>query len=76
MSGALDLALHPKQGMALLTDANELGYGGAAGGGKSHLGRASAIYFSYAIPGLQTYLFRRQHNELVKNHMMGPTSFP
>lgn len=76
MSGELDLTMHSKQGMALLTEATELGYGGAAGGGKSHLGRASAIYFSYAIPGLQTYLFRRQHNELVKNHMMGPTSFP
>lgn len=76
MTGALDLELHPKQGAALLTTANELGYGGAAGGGKSHLGRASAIHFSYNIPGLQTYLFRRQHNELVKNHMMGPTSFP
>jgi len=76
VTGELDLRLHKKQGLALLTDATELGYGGAAGGGKSHLGRASALYFSYAIPGLQTYLFRRQHNELVKNHMMGPTSFP
>ncbi len=73
---ALDLELHPKQGAALLTHATELGYGGAAGGGKSHLGRTSAIYFSHAIPGLQTYLFRRTSNELVKNHMMGPTSFP
>lgn len=76
MNGNLDLVLHPKQGAALLTPATELGYGGAAGGGKSHIGRVSALYFSYAIPGLQTYLFRRQHNELVKNHMMGPTSFP
>lgn len=72
----VDLELHPKQGLALLTEATELGYGGAAGGGKSHLGRASAIYFSHAIPGLQTYLFRRKSNELIKNHMMGKTSFP
>lgn len=72
----LDLRLHEKQGLALQTQATEIGYGGAAGGGKSHLGRVSAIYFSHAIPGLQTYLFRRQHNELVKNHMEGPTSFP
>jgi len=42
----------------------------------SHLGRISAIYFCYVIPGLQVFLFRRQHNELVKNHMIGPTSFP
>jgi len=75
-NGGLDLTLHPKQGIALLTKATECGYGGAAGGGKSHLGRVSAIHFCYIIPGLQVFLFRRQHNELVKNHMIGPTSFP
>lgn len=68
--------LHKKQGMAYLSDATELGYGGAAGGGKSHLGRISGLSYSYEIPGLQSFLFRRQHNELVKNHMIGPTSFP
>jgi hypothetical protein len=73
---ALDLSLHKKQGLALLSEATEIGYGGAAGGGKSHLGRVSAIFFCVNIPGLQVYLFRRQHNELVKNHMEGPTSFP
>lgn len=76
MNGELSLDLHKKQGLALFTKATELGYGGAAGGGKSHLGRASALFFCYMIPGLQVYLFRRQHNELVKNHMMGPTGFP
>lgn len=68
--------LHEKQGLALLSEATEIGYGGAAGGGKSHLGRVSAIFFSYNVPGLQTYLFRRESNELVKNHMEGPTGFP
>lgn len=62
--------------MALMSTANEIGYGGAAGGGKSHLGRVSAIHFCANIPGLQVYLFRRQHNELNKNHFQGPTSFP
>ncbi len=76
MSGDLVFELHPKQSIALSTDATEVGYGGAAGGGKSHLGRVSASYYSYLIPGLQTYLFRRTNNELVKNHMMGPTGFP
>lgn len=76
MNIELDLTLHRKQGLALLSEATELGYGGAAGGGKSHLGRASAVYFCHNIPGLQTFLFRRQHNELVKNHMIGPTSLP
>jgi hypothetical protein len=59
-----------------MSHATEIGYGGAAGGGKSHLGRVAAIYYSYNIPGMQTYLFRRQHNELVKNHMEGMTGFP
>ncbi len=73
---SVDFRLHEKQGLALLSEATEIGYGGAAGGGKSHLGRVSSIYFSHIIPGLQTYLFRRQHNELVKNHVSGPTGFP
>lgn len=73
---SLELKLHSKQGLALLSKATEIGYGGAAGGGKSHLGRVSAIYFCSHIPQLSVYLFRRQHNELVKNHMEGPTSFP
>ena len=72
----ITLNLHAKQGLALLSEATEEAYGGAAGGGKSHLGRVAAIHFSTAIPGLQTYLFRREHNELVKNHMEGVTSFP
>ena len=72
----INLGLHEKQGLALLSSANEIAYGGAAGGGKSHLGRVKAIHFSSVIPGLQTYLFRREHNELVKNHMEGVTSFP
>lgn len=72
----INLALHEKQGLALLSEANEIAYGGAAGGGKSHLGRVSAIHHCAAIPGLQTYLFRRESNELVKNHMEGVTSFP
>lgn len=76
MKSELNLKLHKKQGLALLSEATEIGYGGAAGGGKSHLGRVSAIFFAASIPGLQVYLFRRQHNELNKNHFQGPTSFP
>lgn len=72
----VDLSLHEKQGLALESYATEIGYGGAAGGGKSHLGRVSAIYYSANIPGLNTYFFRRTNNELQKNHFEGPTSFP
>ena len=50
-------------------------YGGAAGGGKSHLMRVAAIVWCAAIPGLQVYLFRRIRDDLIKNHMEGPKGF-
>lgn len=74
-SAALDLNLHPKQGEALNTEATEVLYGGAAGGGKSHLMRVAAIIWCAMIAGLQVYLFRRIRDDLVKNHMEGPKGF-
>lgn len=71
----LSLHLHPKQGVALNTPATEVLYGGAAGGGKSHLMRAALTMWSAAIPGLQCYLFRRIEGDLVKNHLEGPKGF-
>lgn len=69
------LELHEKQTEAFTTPATELLYGGAAGGGKSHLMRVASIAWSIEIPGLQTYLFRRVSNDLVKNHMEGTTGY-
>ena len=66
------LALHPRQGAAFLSPATEILYGGAAGGGKSHLMRAAAITWCTEIPGLQVYLFRRISEDLIKNHVEGP----
>lgn len=71
----IDLALHPKQEEAFRSQATEILYGGAAGGGKSHLMRAAAIVWCAEIPGLQVYLFRRIREDLVKNHMEGPSGF-
>ncbi|KRA74590.1 terminase [Lysobacter sp. Root667] len=71
----MNLALHAKQGEAFLTRATEVLYGGAAGGGKSHLMRTVSISWCAAIPGLQVYLFRRIRDDLVKNHMEGPNGF-
>lgn len=71
----LDLPLHPKQGVAYLSKATEILYGGAAGGGKSYFMRAAAIIWCSWIPGLQVYLFRRIYDDLIKNHIEGSRGF-
>lgn len=73
---ALDINLHEKQTIAYETLGTEVLYGGAAGGGKSHLMRGASILWSTQIPGLQTYLFRRKFPDLYKNHMEGPSGYP
>ena len=76
MSAAVEFGLHPKQGQCFLSEATEILYGGAAGGGKSHLMRIAAISWAYSVPGLQVYIFRRLSDDLEKNHLHGPTAFP
>ena len=71
----LKLHLHGQQGVAFQSDATEILFGGAAGGGKSHLMRAAAIFWAVQIAGLQIYLFRRTVGDLYKNHFEGPSSF-
>lgn len=68
----IDLELHKKQGEAFLSRATEILYGGAAGGGKSHLMRVASVVWCSQIPGLQVYLFRRIKEDLQKNHIEGP----
>jgi hypothetical protein len=70
-----DICLTEKQGIAFQTEATEVLYGGAAGGGKSYLERVSAIRWAVEVPGVQVYFFRRTLPDLRDNHLRGPTSF-
>lgn len=75
LPSTVNFNLHEKQGKAFLSQATEILYGGAAGGGKSHLMRVAALAWCMLIPGLQVYLFRRIREDLVKNHVEGPKGF-
>ena len=55
----LNLHLHPRQWEAFETRATEVLYGGAAGGGKSHLMRTAAVVWCASSSGFRVYLFRR-----------------
>lgn len=71
---AQTLTLNDKQRLAFYSPANEVLYGGAAGGGKSLLLRISAIRWCDEVPGIQVYLFRRTFPDLRDNHLRGPSS--
>jgi hypothetical protein len=72
----MELPLHPKQLKFINSQATEVFFGGAAGGGKSYVLRADAIIWCMNVPGIQVYLFRRLYKDLLRSHMAGPSSFP
>ena len=49
----LEVGFHPRQMQAFLTDAQEILFGGASGGGKSHWLRHTLSSYCLMIPGLQ-----------------------
>ena len=65
----INFKLYPKQKHALLSTANEILYGGAAGGGKSYFLRVISILLALEIPNLKIFLFRRLYKELYINHV-------
>jgi len=71
----LKAELEPRQVLDFTTEATEVLYGGAAGGGKSYGKRVSAIRWCAEVPGIQVYFFRRTLPDLRDNHLRGPTSF-
>lgn len=66
---AINFTLYPKQQRALLSPAQEILYGGAAGGGKSYLMRVISILLALEVPNLKVFLFRRLYKELYLNHV-------
>ena len=72
----MNLDLWPRQLEALNTKATEVLFGGAAGGGKSHLMRVAAIAWCLSAPGVQVVIVRREYPDLRGNHFEGRGSLP
>lgn len=71
----IEFKLYPKQQRALMSTAQEILYGGAAGSGKSFMMRVLAIILCSEIANLKVFLFRRMYKELYINHVYSPDGF-
>lgn len=68
----VDYTASPRQAVAHATYADELLYGGAAGGGKSRFARAEAIAFALEVPGSATLIVRESFPKLSQPGAMIP----
>lgn len=77
MSATIDLeiSLYPKQEMMFLSPATEILFGGATRGGKSHGVRMALIVWCLSIPNLQCTLIRKKYQDILDNHVYGPSGF-
>ena len=71
----LDLKLQPKQEDACYSPATEILFGGASGGGKSHLVRVALIAACVSIKDMQATLIRKKYSDIWDNHVEGSTGF-
>jgi hypothetical protein len=71
----VEFKLYKKQQRALMSLAQEILYGGAAGSGKSYMMRVLAIVLCMEIPHIKIFLFRRMYKELYINHVFSPDGF-
>ena len=71
----VEFKLYRKQQRALMSTAQEILYGGAAGSGKSYMMRVLAIILCMEIPNVKVFLFRRMYKELYINHVFSPDGF-
>jgi hypothetical protein len=72
---AVEFRLYEKQRRAIMTEAQEVLYGGSVGSGKSYMMRVLAIILCMEIPNLKVFLFRRIYRELYINHVYSPDGF-
>ncbi len=63
-------APYPKQRQFLLSRARYTAYGGARGGGKSHVARMKAELLCMRYEGIQVLFMRRTYPELKENHLI------
>jgi hypothetical protein len=66
---SFDYVPQEKQALLHASNARQIFYGGAAGGGKSHALRWDLITWCFRAPGIQCYIFRRTYPELEDNHI-------